>query len=618
MLSSSFLATKRFLVLSLLFCSVALVAVYELYQWQVENTRQQEYQFYKKQLTGKLSALIQGKAEITQAVAVSMSTLPIFKQALRNREIPIQPLLVEYSQRLKNQTPYKEMWIQLIDAKGISLARSWTDRKNDDLSFIRQDIASLIHRPRHINDLSVGKFALTFKSMVPLYDDADQLMGILEVISHVNSIDQMLASAHGVRSVVLVNRDYRSQLTQAKTGKFIEDYYVANEAATDADIALIQRFGVKSLFENNDYVVFEDHLLVSHSLLDIEEGRMANWVSLTPLASFQFVNLQQTKHQFILITGFIVALLLLLVAMINFKRQAQFERRFFFDVFDTTTEIVFVVKSQRMALANKRFFEFFNEFKTVDDFHEQHDCICEYFIAEPGYLSQFMGTEFWLDYLVRNKHRPHYAKVQYQDEVFIFSVKATEIINVQGERYISVLMSDVTEEYRYKNRLEQLIVQDELTGIYNRHYFNQNLKQEIKRHQRYQSPLSMAFIDVDHFKKINDRYGHDVGDEVLKTLTETVSTMLRESDVFCRVGGEEFVVMMPETTLQNATGIAERIRQSVEKIHRDHIPERVTISVGLVELTPDETSAAFYKRADQALYQAKKSGRNRVETVPSE
>ncbi len=237
-----------------------------------------------------------------------------------------------------------------------------------------------------------------------------------------------------------------------------------------------------------------------------------------------------------------------------------------------------------------------------------------FFVSESGYLSKFVNGELWLDYLVTHKDQMHYAKVKQQDRIFIFLVKATEITNVQGERYISVLMSDVTEEYRYKNKLEQLIIQDELTGIYNRHYFNQVLNQEIKRHQRYQTPLSMAFIDIDHFKNINDHYGHDVGDDVLKAMTNTIRHVLRDTDVFCRVGGEEFVVMMPQTTLQNAMVIAERMRQSVEMMHFDQLQETVTISIGVVELFATESSTAFYKRADNALYQAKESGRNRVES----
>jgi len=612
-LSANFLATKRFLYRSILFCCVIAVTVYGLYQWQLDSARQQEYQFYKKQLNDKLSALIQGKAEITQAIAISITTLPVLKQAIQHRDIPIHPILAAYSQRIKAHTPYKEVWIQLIDAQGISIGRSWTKHVNDDLSLIRQDVASLIEHPRYLNNFSVGKFALTFKSLVPIYDKTHELMGILEVISHVNSIDRMLSSTNGVRSVVLVNRDYRSQLTRSKTGKFIEDYYIANDAATDRDMARIQQAGVMRVFENAEYMVFDDHLLLSHPLWDLEGKRIANWVMVLPIASFQFANLQQTKRQFVVITGFIIVLMLLLAAMVYFKHRSDFERRFFFDVFDTATEMIYVLKSGRIMLANKQFFEFFHSFKSVAEFHQKHDCICEFFVSEDGYLKAHMGQEYWLDYLLNHPEKMHYVKIQQADKVSIFLIKASDVRNELNDQYVSVIMSDVTEEVHYKNQLEHLIIQDELTGIYNRHYFNQALNREIKRHHRYQTSLSIAFLDIDHFKTINDLYGHDVGDAVLRDITKVIGDSLRDTDIFCRIGGEEFVVIMPQTNLRNAREIAERIRVSVERIASDHVPKTVTVSIGVAELLENMSANQLYKVADRALYQAIEKGRNRVE-----
>ncbi|MBD3611224.1 MAG: GGDEF domain-containing protein, partial [Hydrogenovibrio crunogenus] len=119
---------------------------------------------------------------------------------------------------------------------------------------------------------------------------------------------------------------------------------------------------------------------------------------------------------------------------------------------------------------------------------------------------------------------------------------------------------------------------------------------------------------IDHFKMINDPYGHDVGDAVLVSLAKNISSLLRSTDVFCRVGGEEFVIMMPETSLENALIISERIRSTVEGISSKDVPEKITISMGLVELNSWDNVQSFYKRADEALYKAKENGRNRIET----
>ena len=411
-----------------------------------------------------------------------------------------------------------------------------------------------------------------------------------------------------------MSKRYRKQLTNAFTGKFIDDYYVANSDADTGDMALIKKFGVDKVFSSSNYVLFENQLMVTRPIYDIHGQPMATWVTLKPLEDFAFVNVQKTQRQFIVITVFIFALLLMLLAMMYFKRQAEFEKRFFFEVFDTSTEIVYVSNQRRILFANKRFFEFFNEFETLEDFHEKYHCICELFMPEEGFLRRHINGVYWFNYVIQNKNESHYAKVQLNGKEYIFLVKATEISNAYGDQYVSVLMTDITEEEHYKSQLEHLIIHDELTGVYNRHYFNRTLEQEIKRHQRYQSPFSMAFMDIDHFKMINDTYGHDVGDAVLVSLAKNISSLLRSTDVFCRVGGEEFVIMMPETSLENALIISERIRSTVEGISSKDVPEKITISMGLVELNSWDNVQSFYKRADEALYKAKENGRNRIET----
>lgn len=596
------------------FFAMVLALIYSAYQWQVDKACHQEYGFYQTNLSEKIGVLVKEKSAITQAIALSVSANPIFNQALLNRHIPVRPTLIDYSNTLKTHTGYQNVWIQLIDAQGVSLARSWTEKQGDDLAKVRLDLASLIKQPRHLNDISVGKFNLTFKSMVPLFNGQQQLMGVIEVITQVGSIDRYLHKKLGVRSVVLVDPDYQSQLVHVPRDRFLDGYFVANKAALTEDTSIIQQLGVQKSYQATGYLLTDQYLVVTYPLLDLKGKKLANWVSLKPLDSFQFVNLAEIQQQFIMTAIFVMVLLALLVAIIYFKRQADFERRFFFQVFDTATEIVFVLKSRFITLANKRFFEFFSGFKSIEAFHQHHECICEFFVEEPGYLAQTMSNKYWLEYLLSHADVNHYAKIRYQNQETIFLIKASEITNVKGERYISVLMSDVTENYLYKQRLEQLATHDELTGIYNRHYFNQVLDRELKRQQRYQTPLSIALMDIDLFKNINDQYGHDVGDAVLKKLTHTIGDLLRETDVFCRVGGEEFIVIFPQTDLPQATLIAERIRAEVAEMVCDHFSETITVSVGVVEAQPSENQAQFYKRADQLLYQAKQQGRNRVES----
>jgi diguanylate cyclase (GGDEF)-like protein len=169
-------------------------------------------------------------------------------------------------------------------------------------------------------------------------------------------------------------------------------------------------------------------------------------------------------------------------------------------------------------------------------------------------------------------------------------------------------------------QVKSQIVTDGLTGSYNRRYFDRKLPEEMKRCRLRKKPLSLLYADIDHFKSINDRFGHLAGDEVLKRIAHLLSLGVRGADTVARIGGEEFAVIMPETASDQAVAVAKRL---VTDIGRDVPPvalmarkkERVTISIG-VACFPKVGSRhlALMAKADKSLYQAKKSGRNRVGT----
>ncbi len=166
-------------------------------------------------------------------------------------------------------------------------------------------------------------------------------------------------------------------------------------------------------------------------------------------------------------------------------------------------------------------------------------------------------------------------------------------------------------------RMEELTITDELTGIFNYRYFAEKLKEEQRRASRYNLPLSLIMLDIDWFKKFNDTYGHEVGNIVLKGITGVVKKCIRDVDIFCRYGGEEFVIILPQTPRIEVSRIGERIRQQVEAAvfgGGDNIPElKVTVSVGVTSFPENGKSHdEILSIADQALYRAKGAGKNLV------
>jgi diguanylate cyclase (GGDEF)-like protein len=163
--------------------------------------------------------------------------------------------------------------------------------------------------------------------------------------------------------------------------------------------------------------------------------------------------------------------------------------------------------------------------------------------------------------------------------------------------------------------LQEISVTDELTGLFNRRFLNTSLAKKMAESRRSSTPLSMLMIDVDHFKDFNDAYGHPEGDQVLVSLGKMLTQTLREEDIACRYGGEEFVTILHNADKNAALEAAERIRSRFEQTVFTPGAEKtihLTVSIGVAQWLPDESPEQFIFRADQAMYQAKQTGRNRI------
>jgi diguanylate cyclase (GGDEF)-like protein len=164
------------------------------------------------------------------------------------------------------------------------------------------------------------------------------------------------------------------------------------------------------------------------------------------------------------------------------------------------------------------------------------------------------------------------------------------------------------------DELDNLASTDKLTGAWNRRRFEESVETEMDRLRRYGQRLSLMILDVDHFKKINDHYGHPVGDQVLVDLSNTIRSSLRASDSLTRWGGEEFVILCPNTTAEIVSKLAERLRKKIATVKFEEVGA-ITLSFGVAECGPNETWEQWLHRADEALYLAKSSGRDQIKTI---
>ena len=198
---------------------------------------------------------------------------------------------------------------------------------------------------------------------------------------------------------------------------------------------------------------------------------------------------------------------------------------------------------------------------------------------------------------------------------------ARNLLYIMSERvrYSNLVIADSLEMQR---KYQRFAMTDALTGLHNRGWLDDAFDREIKRSQRDNLPLSLIMIDVDKFKDFNDKYGHLAGDQVLITVANAIRRPLRPNDLVARFGGEEFAVLLPETTLENACTIAERLRLNVSQADPGEVDgatlPKVTISSGIARFEAGMTLETMIAAADVAMYHAKRNGRNRVEVAPAD
>jgi len=203
--------------------------------------------------------------------------------------------------------------------------------------------------------------------------------------------------------------------------------------------------------------------------------------------------------------------------------------------------------------------------------------------------------------------------------VLVFAGKAAARIAGDSEVFLQTAAQQakiVMENSRLFDKVKSLSIRDSLTGLFNHRHTIDQLASEFGRVGRYEGGVSLLMIDIDHFKSVNDELGHLMGDEVLRQVSAVLTQQLRKIDVVCRYGGEEFAILVPQTTGDRAWGAAEKLRRAVEDWNFPGVPRPVTVSIGVADFPQNgATRNELVKAADSALYAAKQAGRNRVLTA---
>lgn len=276
-------------------------------------------------------------------------------------------------------------------------------------------------------------------------------------------------------------------------------------------------------------------------------------------------------------------------------------------ILDNQSSITIVTDFNSIEFASNSFLSLFGV-RDVEQFETTFGSLLHIFICHKDYICAESKDQF-LEVYYSTLNEKRVVSVACADGVKAFFISLDKIECLQDMFIVN--LTDITYLQEEKLKAQYKASHDELTRVYNRAKFDELFEIEYLRARRYSRPVSIAILDIDHFKSVNDTYGHLVGDEILKNMAKICKNNVRATDLFCRWGGEEFVLLMVETELDVATDVCENLRLGIEKIDFDRLP-KITVSFGVTQINGEDTKESIFSRADEALYEAKQTGRNKV------
>jgi len=637
-----------FLQVPILLVICTVIIAIGFYHSQMEKQLQERYNNAANEIRQQTQLLIHEKKEAILSIALSMSRDSGLISALQDNTFS-HLQLTTIARQLKTHTHLKNIWFQIINKKGTSVYRSWTKKRGDNISLARFDIAAILQKPEIKTTISTGKFALTFKAIVPIYDNTD-FKGVFEVIAQFNSIASKLEE-RGINAVFLVDKSYRKQLTKAKPKRFIEEYYLANFNAKKYYLQLVSKeLSAGFITADNNYFLDNDNsqLRVYFPLPDINNNPMGHFFLFKSLNDIPVQDIYDDRNNFmvaILLLAVLVLVLMRYIHTINLTKKIQdiniklkqkvslknkqlIEQGIFLQsVVDGVSNSIMVIdKDYNIKMMNK-----IAQTMSGNDFNPEtkqkcykvihnFDSPCHSIQAQCLYKEVFStGTE---------KKVIHEQKTENGKSQFI-ELTASPLFNAKGEvDAIIELGNDLTEHMlihqqleQQKNRLNHQAHHDALTGLPNRVLFIDRVDQAIKLAKRERSIVAVLFLDLDRFKEINDSLGHSIGDQLLIEVAARLKKNIRQVDTVARLGGDEFTLIL--SGIKHNAMVMEITQKLIETLKEKFVYKEhelyISASIG-ISLYPDDAdnTESLLRNADSAMYQAKNEGRDNYQFYTKE
>jgi diguanylate cyclase (GGDEF)-like protein len=476
---------------------------------RVDSMEVQRYLAISKEMRNDLELLIREKSEAVLLVGLTLSENESITRLLRSKKYS-KLQLNDLSLLLQKYTSLRNVWFQVIDANGNSVYRSWTSKHGDNLANVRLDVAKMIRLPKVMSTISVGKFDMTFKSMVPVYDRYGRFIGIIETLAKFDSLVSKL-EAKGYQTLIVVDKHYKKQLKESLSNVFVDGYYIANPQNNDLLVEELKKHSMNFFIQSDTYQVEKEdgYLYTVLKIEGIDNLPMAYFILAKPLSEIDMSEIYQRRDNIVKTLVFVSIFLLILLYI-------------------------------------------------------------------------------------------------------VYSVNYKKFIQKQNEILEETVEEKTEELQRQSKKMQYLAHHDALTALPNKNLFLDRLKQAIKHVKREHQSLSVLFLDLDRFKEINDTYGHDLGDELLRHIAKRLQKVVRDDDTVSRIGGDEFTLILPNTDQVSVVKVVEKIFEEMRKpFNLSGVDIHATFSVGISIYKQDgENPDILLRNADTAMYKAKDNGKN--------
>ncbi|BAF70704.1 GGDEF domain-containing protein [Nitratiruptor sp. SB155-2] len=548
---------------------------------------------FTSEITKVIDAEIENKLNATSTMAITIAQSSDAKNYIHTREdfLYFKQLPFYY----RKFTKFKNIKIYVIDRNGniiFSPVPKKRYKKMTEPLYVKKPV---------FNDTWIdcrGLHLISYASVTD-YNKHLETIGYIAVESQFNSISKNLKKI-GVDSIAVLDKDIASK--SIRLPHHIENYKILNLEWSEEFIDDLKEIGVENIITSKTPIIHWFHLFYRYPIKD-REGFVHGWILFSTSLDKLFLDFVTPK-----LALENILLILTFILLIYFNEKSKYsivkdQADYYHEILDNFKEAIIIFEGYKVKYINRAVFDYLGK-SDLEDVEKSFGDEWQVYILKDG-KRKMMSWKHFIDTICQTKEC--ILQIDIMDKRYFFQVIGKKI----KENDCVAVFLDITDTYRSMEELQEIAYKDPLTGVYNRTLL-QDIIHNILRIKRKDEHLILALVDIDHFKKINDEFGHDTGDEVLQFVAQTIKKRLRSEDYVFRIGGEEFLIVMKTRSIEKVLLILQSIRRYFASHPAQKLKKPVTISIGVTEYKPYESFKQAFKRADEALYEAKRSGRNRL------